>query len=183
MRTVKPTVFIRRKKNQEELVAGTMILKPAEQQFDEKEAEVVCSFPGANVQEGDKVWILNCDGISMNDPDDKYLEHADFKNILGVLEGDSLRPLRHRVLCELVEEEEKTAGGIYLPENYRRKSKHYRVIAVGPGKELPDGSLEPMEVKVGDLLVVEEFTGVGFKNKQMIFNSNDIVGIMEEVNA
>lgn len=181
MRTIKPTVIIRRRENQEELVEGTLILKPAVQQFDEKEAEVVHSFPEANVQPGDKIWILNCDGVNMQDADDRYLEHIDFKNILGVLEGNSLRPLRHRVLCELVDEEEVTAGGIILPENYRKKSKHYKVLAVGPGRELSDGSLSTMEVKPGDLVVTEPFTGVGFKNKQMIFNSEDIVAVLEEV--
>src|SRR5438270_3180051 len=70
-----------------------------------------------------------------------------------------IRPLEDRVVVEPLEEEEKTAGGILLPDTAREKPQRGRVLAVGPGKVSDDGKRQPMSVAVGDEVLYGRYAG------------------------
>ncbi|MDI9583611.1 MAG: co-chaperone GroES [Acidobacteriota bacterium] len=70
-----------------------------------------------------------------------------------------LKPLGDRVLVEPLEAEEKSAGGIYLPEAAQEAPREGKVLAVGPGRILDDGSRAPMSVAVGDIVVYTRYGG------------------------
>ncbi|MDW8104211.1 MAG: co-chaperone GroES [Armatimonadota bacterium] len=70
-----------------------------------------------------------------------------------------LRPIGDKVVVEVFEEEEKTAGGIYLPDTAKKKPQEGRVVAVGPGRVLQDGTRAPMSVKVGDRVIFSKYGG------------------------
>ena len=74
-----------------------------------------------------------------------------------------LKPLNDRVLVEPLEAEEKTAGGIILPDAAREKPTQGRVLAVGPGALKDDGSRAPMSVDVGDTVVYNQYGGTDVK--------------------
>src|SRR5947209_8137669 len=70
-----------------------------------------------------------------------------------------IRPLEDRVVIEALEAEEKTAGGILLPDTAREKPQRGRVLAVGPGKLLDDGKRQPMAVAIGDEVLYGRYAG------------------------
>ena len=70
-----------------------------------------------------------------------------------------IRPLGDKVVVKVSEEEEKTAGGIILPDTARKKPQEGKVVAVGPGKLLDDGKRAPMNVKIGDIVVFAKYGG------------------------
>jgi len=91
-----------------------------------------------------------------------------------------IRPLGNRVLLQPLEEEEKSAGGIVLPDTARKKPQQGKVVAVGPGKTLEDGRLVPLSVKVGDVVVYPEFGGTELKIKDkeyVIIDEDSLLGI------
>ncbi|MFQ3677418.1 MAG: co-chaperone GroES [Fimbriimonadaceae bacterium] len=71
----------------------------------------------------------------------------------------TLRPLGDKVVVQLVEQDEKTAGGIYLPDTAKKKPQEGKVVAVGNGRILDDGSHNPMTVKVGDRVLFSKYGG------------------------
>ena len=70
-----------------------------------------------------------------------------------------IRPLQDRVLIQRVEEEEKTAGGIIIPDTAKEKPQEGRVIAVGKGKTRDDGSVTPLDVSEGDRILFGKYAG------------------------
>lgn len=70
-----------------------------------------------------------------------------------------LRPIGDKVVVEVFEEEEKTAGGIFLPDTAKKKPQEGRVVAVGPGRVLQDGTRAPILVKVGDRVIFSKYGG------------------------
>jgi chaperonin GroES len=70
-----------------------------------------------------------------------------------------LRPIGDKVVVEVFEEEEKTAGGIFLPDTAKKKPQEGRVVAVGPGRVLQDGTRAPISVKVGDRVIFSKYGG------------------------
>jgi chaperonin GroES len=70
-----------------------------------------------------------------------------------------LRPLRDKVVVKPSEEEEKTAGGILLPDSARKKPQEGKVIAVGTGRVLDDGTVKALSVKVGDTVIYSKYGG------------------------
>jgi len=70
-----------------------------------------------------------------------------------------IKPLDDRIVVTRVEAEEKTAGGIFLPENAKEKPTQGRVLAVGPGKLLDDGSRSKPDVAVGDIIIFGKYSG------------------------
>ena len=70
-----------------------------------------------------------------------------------------IRPLGDKVVVKVSEEEEKTSGGIILPDTARKKPQEGKVVAVGPGKLLDDGKRAPMNVKVGEIVVFAKYGG------------------------
>lgn len=93
-----------------------------------------------------------------------------------------VKPLRDRVLIKRLEEEEKTKGGIILPDTAKEKPMMGKVIAVGKGKVLDDGKVRPMDVKVGDKILFAKYAGSEFKidgDDHLILSEDEILGVVE----
>ena len=75
----------------------------------------------------------------------------------------NFRPLHDRVLVQPLDGEEKTAGGIIIPDTAKEKPSEGKIIAVGPGAKTEDGKILPMEVKVGDLVLFGKWSGTEVK--------------------
>ena len=91
------------------------------------------------------------------------------------------RPLHDRVLIESLESEEKTAGGIIIPDTAKEKPQEGKVIAVGPGSKTEDGKIVPMDVKVGDRVLFGKWSGTEFKidgKEYSIMKESDIMGVV-----
>lgn len=81
-----------------------------------------------------------------------------------------LQPLGNRVLLRRLEQEEKLKGGILLPDSAKKKQEQAEVIAAGPGKKDKEGKLIPMPVKVGDVVLIEKYSG-----QEVTLNDEDFV--------
>jgi chaperonin GroES len=93
-----------------------------------------------------------------------------------------VRPLHDRVIVERVEEEQKTAGGIIIPDTAKEKPQEGKVIAVGPGRKDKDGKLIPMDVKKGDRILFGKYSGTEIKidgTEYLIMRVDDILGVLE----
>jgi chaperonin GroES len=93
-----------------------------------------------------------------------------------------LRPLHDRVIVERLEEEEKTGGGIIIPDTAKEKPQQGRVIAVGKGKVLENGQVIPLAVKEGDRVLFGKYTGTDIKiegDEHLIMREDDILAIIE----
>ena len=93
-----------------------------------------------------------------------------------------IRPLHDRVIVKRVEEEEKTKGGIIIPDTAKEKPVEGKVIAVGNGKLLDNGKLQPLEVKKGDRILFGKYAGTDIKiegEEHLIMREDDIIAIVE----
>ena len=93
-----------------------------------------------------------------------------------------VKPLWENVLIKRVEEENKTAGGIILPDTAKEKPSEGKVIAVGEGRVTPDGRVLPMNIKVGDVVLFSKWTGTEIKidgEPHLIVKEGDILAIVE----
>jgi len=92
-----------------------------------------------------------------------------------------IRPLQDRVLVERVEAEDKTASGIIIPDTAKEKPQEGKVVAVGPGKRLDNGSIQEMGVIKGDKILFSKYGGTEVKvdgEDYMIMREDDILGVM-----
>jgi len=92
-----------------------------------------------------------------------------------------IRPLHDRVIIKRVEEEEKTKGGIIIPDTAKEKPQEGRVVAVGRGKR-EDGKVVPLDVKAGDKILFGKYSGTEIKlngEEHLIIREEDILGIIE----
>ena len=92
------------------------------------------------------------------------------------------RPLHDRVVVKRLGEEEKTAGGIIIPDTAQEKPMEGEVIAVGPGERSDDGKLTPLDVKAGDHVLFGKWSGTEVKidgDELLIMKESDIMGIIE----
>jgi len=93
-----------------------------------------------------------------------------------------IRPLQDRVIVKRVEEEEKTKGGIIIPDSAKEKPAEGKVIAVGKGKIGEDGKLQPLDVKPGDRILFSKYAGTEVKvdgEETLIMREDDILGVIE----
>ena len=93
------------------------------------------------------------------------------------------KPLRDRVFVKYTSEEEKTAGGLYIPDAAKEKPQKGVVIEVGTGRVTDDGKHQPMEVKVGDTILFDKYSGSKVKideEEYLIIREEDILGIIEK---
>jgi chaperonin GroES len=91
-------------------------------------------------------------------------------------------PLHDRIVVSRIESEEKTAGGIIIPDTAKEKPQEGRIVAVGPGKRRKDGRRIPPDVKVGDRVLFTRWAGTEIKldgREQMIMKEDDILGVIE----
>ena len=94
----------------------------------------------------------------------------------------TLKPLGDRVVVKVLEEEERTAGGIVLPDTAKEKPQKGEVIAVGSGKLLDNGERVPLEVKAGDRIIFAKYGGTEVKvdgTEYLILRESDILAITE----
>ena len=93
-----------------------------------------------------------------------------------------LRPLQDRILVKRVPEEEKTKGGIIIPDTAKEKPAEGKVIAVGNGKLGDDGKRIPLEIKKGNRILFGKYSGTEVKidgEEQLIMREDDVLGIIE----
>lgn len=93
-----------------------------------------------------------------------------------------IRPLHDRLIVKRLEEEEKTKGGIIIPDNAKEKPQQGEVIAVGSGKILEDGKKTSLEVKKGDKVLFGKYSGTEIKidgEEYLMMKEEDILGIVE----
>jgi len=93
-----------------------------------------------------------------------------------------LMPLDNRVVLEPLDAQDKTTGGIYLPDTAKEKPQVGKVVAAGPGKLLEDGKRNPMSVNVGDEVIYGKYTGNDVEvegKKFVILRESDLLGIVE----
>jgi chaperonin GroES len=94
-----------------------------------------------------------------------------------------IRPLQDRVIVQRVQEEERTKGGIIIPDTAKEKPQEGKVIAVGKGKVNDDGKVTPLDVKVGDRILFGKYSGSEIKldgEEHLIMREDDILGVLEK---
>ena len=90
------------------------------------------------------------------------------------------RPLHDRVLIKVLDSDEKTSGGIIIPDTAKEKPQEGEVVAVGPGAKSENGKISPMDVKVGDIVLFGKWSGTEVKidgTEYSIMKESDIMGI------
>jgi len=98
----------------------------------------------------------------------------------------AFRPLHDRVLIRRVESEEKSAGGIIIPDTAKEKPMEGEVVAAGPGARGEDGKLQPLELKAGDRVLFGKWSGTEVKlegEELIIMKESDIMGVIERDDA
>jgi chaperonin GroES len=93
-----------------------------------------------------------------------------------------IRPLQDRIIVKRVAEEEKTKGGIIIPDTAKEKPLEGKVIAVGNGRVLEDGKIRPLDIKAGDRVLFGKYAGTEVKidgEDHLILKEDDVVGIVE----
>ncbi len=93
-----------------------------------------------------------------------------------------IRPLQDRIIVKRVQEEEKTKGGIIIPDTAKEKPQEGKVVAIGQGKRSEDGKLVPLQVKKGDRVLFAKYSGTEVKvngEEHIILSEDDLLGIIE----
>jgi chaperonin GroES len=95
-----------------------------------------------------------------------------------------VKPLGDRIVIRRFEADEKTAGGIILPDSAKNKPQKGKVLAVGPGKMLKDGSRRPLQVKEGDTVLFTNWAGDEFKQSHgdnvLLMREEDVLAVLKE---
>src|SRR5438270_6629640 len=96
-----------------------------------------------------------------------------------------IKPLGDRVVVRRFEAEEKTSGGILLPDNAKNKPQKGKVLAVGPGKLLKDGTRRPLQVKEGDTVLFTTWAGDEFRSQErreniLLMREEDVLAVLNE---
>jgi chaperonin GroES len=94
----------------------------------------------------------------------------------------NLRPLQDRIIVKRVEEESKTAGGLFIPETAKEKPQRGEIVAVGNGKKTEDGKVLPLDVKVGDTVLFGKYAGTEIKvdgDDYLMMREDDILAVVE----
>jgi len=97
----------------------------------------------------------------------------------------NIRPLGDRIVVRRFEAEEKTAGGILLPDTAKNKPQRGKILAVGPGKLLKDGTRRPLQVKEGDTVLFTTWAGDEFRTHQrteniLLMREEDVLAVLDE---
>ena len=92
------------------------------------------------------------------------------------------RPLQDRLLVKRLDKEEKTTGGIIIPDTAKEKPQEGQVVAVGNGKRLEDGNNQPLDLKVGDKILFGKYAGSEIKldgEEHLILREDEVLGVLE----
>jgi len=95
----------------------------------------------------------------------------------------NIRPLGDRLVVERIEQEEKSAGGIIIPDTAKEKPQKAKVLAVGEGSRDESGKRIPMDVQVGDIVLFTKWGGTEFKEggkELLVLKESDVIGVIEE---
>ncbi len=95
----------------------------------------------------------------------------------------NIRPLRDRILVKRVEEEEKSRGGIIIPDTAKEKPIEGKVVAVGKGKVLENGKIRPLDVNKGDRILFSKYVGTEVKmgeEEYLIMHEDDVLGVIQD---
>jgi chaperonin GroES len=93
-----------------------------------------------------------------------------------------IRPLHDRLIVERLDGEEKTAGGLFIPDTAKEKPQQGRVVSVGKGRVREDGTVQTLDVKAGDKILFGKYSGTEIKidgNEFLIMREDDVLGIVE----
>ena len=94
-----------------------------------------------------------------------------------------IRPLQDRLIVKRVAEENKTKGGLFIPDTAKEKPLEGQVLAVGNGKVLEDGKVRPMDIKAGDRILFSKYAGTEVKidgEDHLILREEDVLGVIEK---
>jgi chaperonin GroES len=94
-----------------------------------------------------------------------------------------IRPLQDRVIVKRIEEEEKSKGGIIIPDTAKEKPQEGKIVAVGKGKLNDDGKITPLDVKVNDRILFGKYSGTEINidgDEHLIMREEDILGVIEK---
>jgi chaperonin GroES len=94
-----------------------------------------------------------------------------------------IRPLQDRVIVQRIEEEEKTKGGLIIPDTAKEKPQEGKIVAVGKGKLNDDGKITPLDVKVNDRVLFGKYAGTEINidgEEHLIMREEDILGIIDK---
>jgi chaperonin GroES len=95
--------------------------------------------------------------------------------------NSKIRPLQDRLIVERIESEEKTAGGLYIPDSAKEKPQQGRVLAVGKGRVREDGTVQPLDLKEGDKILFGKYAGTEIKiegDDYLIMREDDVLGVL-----
>ena len=95
----------------------------------------------------------------------------------------NLRPLQDRIIVKRVEEETKTAGGLFIPETAKEKPQRGEIVAAGNGKKTEEGKVLPLDVKVGDIVLFGKYAGTEVKvdgEEYLIMREDDLLAVVEK---
>ncbi len=93
-----------------------------------------------------------------------------------------IRPLTDHILARRLEEQEKTSGGIIIPDTAKEKPQEGKVVAVGKGKVLEDGNVRPLDVKKGNKVLFSKYSGTEVNiegEEHLIIREDDVLGVIE----
>jgi chaperonin GroES len=94
-----------------------------------------------------------------------------------------LRPLHDRIIVERMTEDEKSAGGIIIPDSAKEKPQRGKVLAVGKGKIAEDGTIRPLDLKAGDVVLFGKYAGTEVKienQDRLIMREDDVLAVIEQ---
>lgn len=94
-----------------------------------------------------------------------------------------IRPLQDRVIVKRIQEEDKTKGGLFIPDTAKEKPQEGKVVAVGKGKANEDGKVVPLDVKVNDRILFGKYSGSEITidgEEHLIMREEDILGVIEK---
>jgi chaperonin GroES len=98
----------------------------------------------------------------------------------------NIRPLYDRIVVKRLEDKETKIGGLFIPDSAKEKPQEGSVVAVGKGKRLEDGTVVPLDVKVGDTILFGKYSGSDIKidgEEYMIMREDEVLGIVENAEA
>ena len=94
----------------------------------------------------------------------------------------NIRPLQDRIVVKRIEEEGKSPGGIIIPDTAKEKPMEGKVVAVGKGKILENGKIQPLDIKKGDRILFSKYAGTEIKiegEEHIIMREDDVLGVVE----
>ena len=95
----------------------------------------------------------------------------------------AIQPLGDRILVKLLEEEGKSPGGIILPDTAKEKPQEGKVMAVGRGRLLEDGTIRPLEIRIGDTVLFAKYSGTEVNHEEkefLILREEDVLAVLKE---